>query len=217
MKRFKDLYIQCSIDQAKAFFSNLISYVSSSGASGWQIDDANMERMADGICFMPGMFACVLRLDEEKKPYAIVSLVYSGDEHRVWISNIVPCQTNQLSVDEYNDVLDKFVVDIVNPVRNDLECEITRDVFSGKDVMPDESWQKLEAFVAMANRSSLHSDDLQRWHQFVISIFHSGVKLYDDTLIKILCEEFGWDRDGAGRLAMRYDDELDLLREYGNG
>ena len=217
MKRFKDLLISCSKDQAQAFFSRLTSYLSSSCPDGWQIDDDRMKRFADGICFVSGLFSCVVRFDGNKNPYAMVSLVYSEDEHRIWISNIVPCQTSQLSMDEYNEVLVEFASEIVDPVKLDLTCVITKDEFTGKDVMPEASWQKLESFDALANRTSLHPNDVQRWHQFVISIFHSGIKLYSDTVIRILCEEFGWDREHAIKLAMRYDDELDLLREYVNG
>ena len=96
-------------------------------------------------------------------------------------------------------------------------CEITKDEFSGKDVMSKASWQKLESFDALANRTSLHPNDVQRWHQFVISIFHSEKQLYSDTLTRILCEELGWHREGAIKLAMRYEDELGLLREYVKG
>ena len=214
MKRFKDLFISCSRVQAQSFFSRLTSYMSSSCPVGWQIDDDKMKRFADGICFVPGMFSYVVRFDGEKKPYAMVSLVYSEDKHRIWISNIVPCQTSQLSVDEYNDVLVRFADEIVDPVKQDLVSVVTKDEFSGKDVMSEASWQTLESFDALANRTSLHPNDVQRWHQFVISIFRSGQKLYSDTLIRILCEEFGWDQEGAVKLAIRYDDELDLLREY---
>ena len=136
MKRFKDLFISCSKDQAQAFFSRLTSYLSSSCPDGWQIDDDRMKRFADGICFVSGLFSCVVRFDGNKNPYAMVSLVYSEDEHRIWISNIVPCQTSQLSMDEYNEVLVKFASEIVDPVKLDLTCVITKDEFTGKDVMP---------------------------------------------------------------------------------
>lgn len=217
MKRFKDLYIRCSKDEAKEFFGRLIMYVPTSGLMEWQIDDAKMKRFADGICFVTGLFAYVIRFDEKKNPFAMVALVYNENENRIWISNIVPCQKSQLSIDEYNEVLEKFDREIVAPVKQDLQCEITKDEFSGKDVMSDASWRLLESFSALANRTSLHPNDMQRWHQFVISIFHSDVKLYADTLTRILCEEFGWDQNGALRLSMRYDDEIDLLREYVNG
>lgn len=217
MKRFKDLFISCSKDQAQAFFSRLTSYLLSSCPDGWQIDIARMKRFTDGICFVPGLFAYIVRFDGNNSPYAMVSLVYSEEEHRIWISNIVPCQTSQLSMDEYNAVLVRFADEVVDHVKQDLTFEITKDEFSGKEVMSKESWQKLESFDALANRTSLHPNDVQRWHQFVISIFHSEKQLYSDTLIRILCEELGWPREGAVKLAMRYEDELDLLREYVKG
>ena len=164
MKRFKDLFISCSKDQAQAFFSRLTSYLSSSCPDGWQIDDDRMKRFADGICFVSGLFSCVVRFDGNKNPYAMVSLVYSEDEHRIWISNIVPCQTSQLSMDEYNEVLVKFASEIVDPVKLDLTCVITKDEFTGKDVMPEASWQKLESFDEYGEYICIARKDAQIKH-----------------------------------------------------
>ena len=214
MKRFKDLFISCDQDSARAFFARTVEHVSSLTSKNWSVDHANMNRFADNICFVKGLFVCLILNGTDDKPFAGVTLVYDDDKRRIWLSNIVPCQMSQFSIEEYNGVFDRFCREILEAVKADLKYEETGDVFSGCDVMSGESWKLLGSFCALANRSSLHPFDVQRWHQFVISIYNAGTRLDSSTLERILREEFEWDDSGALRLASLYEDEIELLKEY---
>lgn len=214
MKRFKDLYISCDQDSARAFFARTVEYVSALTSQGWVVDHANMNRFTDNICFVEGLFVCLILNGMGDKPFAGITLVYDDDKRRIWLSNIVPCQTSQFSIDEYNCVFDRFCREILDAVKVDLACEETGDVFSGRDVMSEESWKLLDSFCALANRSSLHPFDVQRWHQFVISVYNSETHLDGSILGHILREDFGWETDVALRLVFQYEDEIELLKEY---
>ncbi|MBR4803295.1 MAG: hypothetical protein IK032_01495, partial [Bacteroidales bacterium] len=60
----------------------------------------------------------------------------------------------------------------------------------------------------LANRSSLHPYDNQRWHRFVISAFQNDSRLDGNTLGKILRLQLGWNDDKAFNLVIRYEDEI---------
>lgn len=213
IKRFKDLFIDCDENWARSFFDTIVQYVRDNHADTWKVDDHGMSMLA-GPVFEKGLFCCIILQNDNREPYADVTIKYDHDDKRIWLCNIVPCDTDQLSIDEYNAALDKFHNELVRQFLKGKICTITKDSFIGAEAMSKESWKKLESFNFLANRSSLHPLDNQRWHQFVISAYHNDPKLDADTVGKILHNELGWSSEKTFQLTVRYEDEIALLREF---
>ena len=213
IKRFKELLIDCNETDARAFFTTIIGHVRRMSSKAWVVDDKGMA-MLEGSTFEKGLFCSIILLDTESKPYVDVTIKYDRDDSRIWLCNIVPCAISELTIDQYNDALDRFRVELVENCIGHLKCNVTKDSFVGSDVMSTETWKKLDAFSGLANRSSLHPYDNQRWHRFVISAFKNDPKLDGDTLGKILRLELGWSEDKTFQLVVRYEDEIALLKEY---
>lgn len=213
IKKFKELLINCNEQEARTFFASIIKLVRKESNGRWNVDDRGMS-MLQGSTFEIGLFCSIILLDNDAKPYADVTMKYDREDNRIWLCNIVPCAISELTTDQYNSVLDNFRVELVEPCIGHLKCTVTKDSFVGVDVMSAETWKKLDAFSGLANRSSLHPYDNQRWHRFVISAFKSDPKLDGDTLSKILRLELGWSEDKTFQLVVRYEDEIALLKEY---
>lgn len=213
IKRFKELLIDCEESAARIFFTTIIEYVRKGSNEQWQVDDKGMD-MLQGSTFEAGLFCSIILLDDKKKPYADVTIKYDHEDNRIWLCNIVPCVINELTIDQYNHVLDRFRSELVENCIGTLTCTVTEDSFVGSDVMSAGTWKKLEAFSGLANRSSLHPYDNQRWHRFVISAFKNDPKLDGDTISKILHRQLGWSDEKTFQLVIRYEDEIALLKEY---
>lgn len=218
IKRFKELYLYCDENNAHAFFERLNKFLANESQSGrWARDTVSMARLEDSVCFKKGLFSGILLCDDQGQPFASVTLTYDEDKSRIWLCNIVPCQTNEFSYDEYNGILDRFLGEVVEKNKQNLECKTVSGMFTGADVMSSDTWKLLLSFSYEANRSALHPLDVKAWHRFVISAFREDSKLDATTLGRILCEELGWSERESSRLAIRYEDEMGLLEEYDHG
>lgn len=215
MQRFKELYIPCTEDEARAFFSRLQnSLTTAHQEKGWSHDIHGMEMLEDGLCFRGGLFFSTLLCDDKKEPYASVTLSYEDEKRHIWLCNIVPCKMREFSYTQYNEILDNFCHDVIEPIKQQLHCNTTSGTFTGAEIMSPTSWNLLHHFSLMANRTSLHPSDNRAWHQFVISAFTNDPSLDSTTLSRILYEELGWTKEKTLNLTVRYEDEIDLLREY---
>lgn len=152
------------------------------------------------------------------------------------VSNIVPLEKNQLSVDEYNAVLQKFYDDIIKPykqINHNLDIpQPSDDVFDPKTVITEEALRKLEAFCNGANKStgSSHPSDQERWFDFICQTVDDGQMFDYSTLAEFLQDEtywgtkdsdflgvmghFAWGEDQAYQLASEYENACILLEYY---
>ena len=214
MKRFRELIIPCSEKEAQILFPKFTLTVINFNGKKWEIHKKEIGRLFNE----DKLFLYVNRLDENNTPDAMVAVVFSeydNMESKIWVSNIVPCKTSMLSYSQYNDILTEFHADVIKPsILKPFRCILTNDSFTGEECMGSESWKLLVSFSALANRTSLHVSDNQRWRNFVTSIHRQETKLDSDTLQRTLIEELGWLEDKASVLAIRYEDELELLRQY---
>lgn len=175
----------------------------------------------------------------DKVEHSEVAIYFGTD---VWregsfrVVNIVPLQKNQLSIDEYNAVLDLFYNDIIVPNRSKmLEIKINApesDIFDPLKYISKEALSKLEKFSNMANKStgSSHPCDEERWYDFICQTVVDG-KVFDyDTIFRFLKDEdywgtrekgfigsmgrFAWDEEHAAELASEYDNNVRILQYY---
>ena len=152
------------------------------------------------------------------------------------IDNIIPLSKAELSVGEYNRVLDLFYEEIIAPNKGRLQgIEVIgpeSDVFDPLKYISEEALHKLVLFCNNANKStgSSYERDEERWFDFICQTVEDG-KVFDcDTLFHFLMDEefwgrketgfigvighFAWSEDKAAHLALEYENYVRILRYY---
>lgn len=177
----------------------------------------------------------------KQAPHAEVSIYYGKDmkyDGRIKVCNIVPLQKNQLTIDEYNQLLDLFYNDIVKAYcekHNGIEIiGPSSGQFDPLDYISEEALKKLNLFCNAANKStgSSHPCDEERWFDFICQTVNDGRVFDYDTLFKFLQDEeyWGkkekdflgvirrstWDEENAEELASEYDNYVRILQYYKN-
>lgn len=175
----------------------------------------------------------------DKAERAEVSIYYGSDAWRqgfIKVGNIVPLQKNQLSIEEYNAVLDLFYEEIIVPNQDKLVgIQIVgpeSDIFDPLKYISKEALEKLERFCNGANKStgSSHPSDEERWFDFICQTVEDDRVFDYDTLYRFLMDEnywgkkepgfigvmghFAWDEEHAGELASEYDNYVRILQFY---
>ena len=148
---------------------------------------------------------------------SILTLWPEADGYKV--SNILPLETMQLRISEYNDVLNDFRVQIVEPVvANDPEfcVEVTKRKRPITDWTSQEAASALHIFSVGANKStgSSHPSDQERWFQFLIAAHNANGKLDAESLLEWLTKVEEWPSDVAENLVGQYEFGIGLLNTY---
>ena len=170
-------------------------------------------------------------------PHAEVSIYYGADSWRegyVRVGNIVPLEKDQLSIDEYNKILDLFYEDRVKKyIEKNKDINVrgpTSDKFEPLEYISQEAMDKLSDFCDLANKAtgSANPDDEKRWFDFICQTVDDK-KVFDyDTLYRFLIDEefwgtkdvlgpmghFAWSEEMAEELAMEYDNYVRILQYY---
>ena len=133
-------------------------------------------------------------------------------------TNIVPAESGQLTVREYNTLLCDFVHSVVDrsDARDELMLDLTDEVRGLNSWTSDQAAEALGRFSTLANKSTTnsHPNDLQRWEEFVILAHQSAENLPVDMLMQWLIEIDGWDERSANKLAINYEQGISLLATY---
>lgn len=149
-------------------------------------------------------------------PDANLSLAWYDGEATV--GNIVPTAFGQLTMSEYNRLLDDFLDNYVLPIADKmkLSVEITKGSRDISDWLTSLARSKLEAFSNMANKGSgsSHPADRQRWQDFIVQAHLEKASLPSDVLRRWLIEELRWPETVALDLAAEFTDGIELLERY---
>ena len=131
----------------------------------------------------------------DKVNQAEVSIYYGFNAWRggiLKVGNIVPLQKNQLTIDEYNAVLDLFYEEIIKPNTKELKG-ITivgpeSDEFDPLKYISKEALRKLELFCNGANKTtgSSHPSDEERWFDFICQTVDDNQTFDFDTIFRFL-------------------------------
>ncbi len=138
-------------------------------------------------------------------------------QHQFYVSNIVPIEVSQLSIDDYNDVLMEFfdlgIKDIVEGLGGIVE--LTTDEYHIEDELGQECAQKLRKFSSAANKSTgnTHPLDQERWFDFIVSAFNYKNQIDPSDIEKFLVQD-GWSEDFAIELACQFSQSINLLEFY---
>lgn len=174
-----------------------------------------------------------------KAPHAEVSIYYGKDtwhEGYIKVCNIVPLQKSQLTIDEYNQLLELFYNDIAKAYGETHEGIKVVGPSSGQfdplDYISEKALKKLTLFCDAANKStgSSHPCDEERWFDFICQTVDDRRTFDYDTLFKFLQDEeywgekesgflgvigrFAWSEENAEELASEYDNYVRILQYY---
>ncbi len=123
---------------------------------------------------------------------------------KLYVTNIIPQEKTQLSIDEYNKIIELFVNQVLN-VAN-LPYEMSKAQVKLEDLLSEESCCKFWAFARTANKSTgrMHPNDEEKWLDFIYSTLNHGEFLDLEDLRFFLIEE-GWDETTAWELSLDYE------------
>lgn len=128
--------------------------------------------------------------------------------------NIIPSNSNRLSKEEYNYLLNEFVRLFINRTAADYHAVIsmTKPVLELMDYVEQDVYDALVLFSEMANKSTGHSHpcDERRWCDFILLSASKERRLSADYLEGWLMDH-GWSSEMASELGIDYEYGLTLL------
>ena len=212
MKQFKDLEITGPDESLLA----LVHAVSANLPADWRRDleaEARMDRLepVGGDAWF-----AFTRDAREGDPKIGLSLVQ--ERGRLHVPNIVPLDAGELSIDQYNRILDEFeeMLRMHMPRGSELGLCITSDEAAITDWVSSDAADLLKYFSTLANMSTgaAHPLDFRRWARFLVQAHKEGATLRSSFLSRWLVEELGWPPDRADNLSRDYEFARDLLKTY---
>lgn len=158
------------------------------------------------------------RTADDILPAASLSLVVSGGGARV--GNIVPVKTGQLTMEQYNAILNDFVTVGIKPIAQALRLKprLTSAYRQITDWLSAAAVKKLLQFSRAANKAtgSAHPSDYKRWLAFILQTHQDRAELSAELLVRWLVEVERWPEETAHTLGSEYTFGLDLLEQRSN-
>lgn len=224
MKTFRELFFKASPERLGRFIDEIQNFAT----GNWSVK----------IVDKPGRqwIEFNYRGNRVDQAAVFISIGKCLNEGELRVNNIVPLEKNQLSIDEYNNVLELFYGEIIKPYKErhfDIEISpLTDDIFDPRTVISEEALKKLRTFCGAANKStgSSHPSDQEKWFDFICQTVDDD-RIFDiETLAKFLQDEsywgkreegflgaigsFAWDEKHAWQLASEYEDACAILQYY---
>jgi hypothetical protein len=199
MKTFQDVYIHLNGHDIETFIEQLTINC----GKNWK---RAFEREENAKYFNEKAFAFEY-IGENSLPNAGLSLFEK--EKGIWsVPNIIPIESSQLNVDEYNKILIDFKDSLVDPAiqNTSISVELTKDQIFLEDVVGKEAADALKRFSRLANKSTgySHGCDEDRWFEFLLAAKKSGKQRSSDILEVTLIEQ-GWSEEWARKLASQFE------------
>lgn len=212
MKQFKDL----ELEGADEHLLGLIQSVTAELPTNWH-RDADAEARLEGIASngKDAGFAFARAATDDDPPTGVF---LAREAERYYVSNIVPREPGQLSISQYNKILDEFAEILRDHIgeTDDVSLRTTSDEATITDWISSDAADLLERFSVLANMStgSSHPKDFGRWVEFLIRVHRDNSELDEGILTEWLIEELNWPADRAHKLGSEYGFSRKLLNAY---
>ncbi|MCE2719807.1 MAG: hypothetical protein ACK57R_21530 [Dolichospermum sp.] len=210
MKKFRDLYIYLNsydIDQ-------LIKYLTDNCINNWS---RAYEREKNAVLLEEKAYCFEHTAGDGLESAGLI--LFQKDPNTWFVSNIVPTEKGQLSVDEYNQILVDFFTTIVQPAieNTPVSTELTNDQEFIENLIGNDAAALLNQFATYANKFTVtsHPGDRKKWFDFILSVNSKGVKL-DPNLLSTSLIEKGWSQEAVDKLVTEYE-FADALLNYTKG
>lgn len=212
MELFQDLTIKLNPNYP-GFQQTLLELVEQSSA--WKIRKDYQEAFLQRGLLKDRTVICIETpvLDYGGKNLQAIIWTY---DYGTWLQtfNIIPSNSNRLSKEEYNFILNEFVSVFINRTAADYHAEVilTKPVMDVIDYVDQDVYDALVLFSEMANKSTGHSHpmDEKRWCEFILVSAAKKRRLSVDYLEGWLVDH-GWSSDMANELGLDYEYGLTLL------
>lgn len=134
------------------------------------------------------------------------------------VANIVPLDTSELTMDQYNSVLGLFSAIFEDAAEKNSDIVVDHDTneLSLSEMVSGPTAALLEKFSNTANKAtgSSHPLDRRRWLEFVVATHTENSNLDGAFLERWLNEELNWPQEQTEKLVDQYDFARDVLRAY---
>lgn len=224
MKIFRELYFRGTPNDLTKFAEEICNYAS----GDWKFTTNNNYDKKIKYLFFDYVGN---RVENARVSIYLGEKINTGE---INVGNVIPLKKNQLSIEEYNEML--FYNDIVVPYEKDNNyisiSQPTTDIFDPLTIMSKTSLKKLKAFCGGANKStgSSHPCDKERWLNFIMQTVDEDLILDSDTLCRFLQDEeywgkkpndflgamgdYAWDEESAYELSMEYETISEAMKYY---
>jgi len=169
----------------------------------WQ---RNVEKEKKLIDFFPPESQICFYFSAKPELSSSLWLIEKSDNlsHYLQVTNIIPERKTELSIDEYNGILQNFVD--CNLKGSGLQHELSKADVSLLDLLSDESCEKFTVFSTTSNKTTgrLHPSDEEKWFEFIYSTLMHDEYLHPNDLQYFLIED-GWDKSTAFELSLDYE------------
>ncbi len=216
MKVFKNLSILGDPNSVKTFFEQIYNKLPRDWEKSKQAD-----KLKDYLS---------ITYSGRLLPKAMVSLNYSHQQEKecLEIGNIVPVDKSQLTMDEYNKILDLFLSEVVIPYcekDKHLKYDVSKtDIFDPLVYISNLSLNKLITFCIEANKKtgSAHPSDEKLWFDFICQTVNDDRILPSEILKQFLMDSDywekkttkSWDEKIAEELTSQYEICVDILKYF---
>lgn len=212
MKVLRELQVRGDDSSLRALVERLELEMVSRPESGWRPDREAEERVRSQSSNAVVCFTGPLQGTNQR-----VRMWLSWRHGVLVVSNVVPAGRGSLSISDYNAALRGFHDQWLVPASNELPVSIllSSDDYTPADSLGREVSSLLEAFASSAvDATRGHPADEERWANFVIAAHRNQVDIPSDRLERWLREDVGFADDVACDLAVRYEAERNLLRQF---
>lgn len=190
MKRFRDL----TISGSPAALREFLSVLSDRLPANWT-RDVEAEARLLSVAGKSSEGCAFARAADADFPATGLLLMIDGN--RAWVPNIVPQESGEISVAQYNAILLEFA-NMLRPLlahRPALKLEVTDEDVGITQWVSPEAADLLRRFSVLANMStgSSHPSDFGRWAAFIIRVQRTAAGFI------LTISRNGWSRRWNGR------------------
>jgi len=219
MKQYQELSITIDDDS-----QSLIEKITQNLSCGWERD----KKSEQSLFSTSKIHQFCFKLKSEHKDNCKLWMVER--DKKFVVTNIVPIEKQELSITEYNVLINDFVNSCLasssikhsltkddvalSDISSGINYSLTKDDVALSDILSKDSSQKFYTFSRTANKATgnAHPHDQKKWFDFLYSMVTHKENIGTNEIIYFLCED-GWDKQMAFDLAMGMEHEYSSM-EY---
>lgn len=166
------------------------------------------------LCGVP---SCCIVCNYNKIPKSAVHITLRK-KGSLYVANIIPLEINELSLDQYNAVVCRFVMDLrayLKKSKISVSVTLSRPNIGLEELIPGELTRKIFQRYISQYPTRYHPLDIQRLDQFTCALVRYSRNTMDfERFERLLIEEFGWQSNDAKWCRRRVETGVEVIKEY---
>ena len=154
----------------------------------------------------------------EGRPSIEVATLFflTRDDGALYVCNVVPRDKSSLTYDEYNQIVDDFVDNVVSRLP-DADADLvlaSSDTVDFKVLLGADAYKLLDRFAMTSNRSSgsAHPSDRDKWFAFIHHVHENDIDFGASLFKRYILEEAKWPSETGWDLVLEYEFAIGLLK-----